>query len=67
MKIEVPVFNEDGSIKASIYLGQEEAAHILQFAVNFLMSAGLAAHYAIANAEEVEEGDDVVSSSTTLN
>jgi len=41
--IEVPVFNEDGSIKVTHLISPEEAQALLQFATNFLMASGMMA------------------------
>lgn len=41
--IEVPVFNEDGSVQTVNKYTPEEAKYLLQFAVNFLMTVGSAA------------------------
>ncbi len=45
MKIDVPVFNEDGSVKFTQHLSPEEAQHILQFALNFLVTTGFMAQH----------------------
>ena len=55
--IEVPIFNEDGTVKVTTLLSPEEAQHILQFAINFLMSAGMAANYAIQHTDDNEQGE----------
>lgn len=41
--IEVPVFNDDGSLQTVNTYTPEEAKYLLQFAVNFLMTVGSAA------------------------
>ena len=41
--VEVPVFNEDGSVQTVNKYTPEEAKYLLQFAVNFLMTIGSAA------------------------
>jgi hypothetical protein len=38
--IEVPIFNDDGSIVATHYFSPEEAQKLLQFAVNFTLAVG---------------------------
>lgn len=38
--IEVPVYNEDGSVSATIQIAPEEAKNLLMFAVNFLAATG---------------------------
>lgn len=50
--IEVPVFNEDGSIKFTSVVSPEESQALLQFALNFLAGAGLAARARIQQAED---------------
>ena len=49
--IDIPVFEDDGSIKFTMVAGPEEAKTLLQFAVNFLSSAGLAQQFMIQKAE----------------
>lgn len=56
--IEVPVFNEDGSVRLVQEMNPEEAQHILQFAMNFLIANGLAVNYAVQGVEETEEEED---------
>lgn len=46
--IEVPMFNEDGSIKATIVYTPLEAQALLQFATNFLTAAGMTASMMVA-------------------
>ncbi len=41
--IEVPIFNEDGSIQTTQTYSPEEAQRLLQFAANFMMGVGNAA------------------------
>lgn len=42
MKIkEVPIYNEDGSVTATLYIKEKEAQVLLEFALNFLSSVGL--------------------------
>lgn len=50
--IEVPVFNEDGSIKLTQLISPEEAKTLLQFAINFLAATGLATNYAVAKPDD---------------
>ena len=38
--IEVPVFNEDGSVQTVNKYTPEETKYLLQFAVNFMMTLG---------------------------
>jgi len=39
--IEVPVFNDDGSVKLTQLVSPEEAQSLLQFAINFLTASGM--------------------------
>jgi len=43
MKLEVPVYNEDGSVSAMMNIPPEQAQMLLQFALNFMAAAGLSA------------------------
>ena len=45
--IEVPVFNEDGSVKITHLLNPEQVQVLLQFALQFLVAAGLATSMAV--------------------
>lgn len=38
--IEVPIFNDDGSVQATQLYSPEEAQRLLQFAVNFMLAVG---------------------------
>lgn len=40
--IEVPIYNADGSVTFTQQVTAEEAQALLQFAINFLASSGLA-------------------------
>lgn len=42
--IEVPVLNEDGTVKFTAHLSAEEAQTLLQFAINYSASIGLGTH-----------------------
>jgi hypothetical protein len=46
--IEVPIFNEDGSIQIMQKVSPEEAQTLLQFALNFLATTGLVASGAVS-------------------
>lgn len=46
--IEVPVFNDDGSVKLVQQLSPKEAQHLLGFAINFLTAAGMTGAISIA-------------------
>jgi len=50
--IEVPVFNDDGSVKIVQQVSAQEAQHLLQFAINFLSSLGLSAAAVAGEAEQ---------------
>lgn len=50
--IEVPVFNDDGSVKLTQLLSPEEAQSLLQFALNFLTASGMMATYAVAKPKD---------------
>lgn len=53
--IEVPIFNEDGSVQCLQVLSAEEVQVLLQFALNFLTSAGLTVRMLIDKNKEKEE------------
>lgn len=53
--IEVPVYNDDGSIKVTHLIPPEEAQALLQFALNFLTATGLQQQIYIATKGEDEE------------
>ena len=48
--IDVPVFNDDGSIKATMQVGEKEAQFLLEFALNML--AGMGASIVMKNSAE---------------
>lgn len=50
--IEVPVFNDDGSVKLTQLLSPEEAQSLLQFALNFLTASGMMAAIAVAKPKD---------------
>lgn len=52
MKLEVPVFNEDGSVKFTVNCEEKQAQVLLQFALNFLVATGM---YAAQTAGEIED------------
>ena len=56
--IEVPIFNEDGSIQVTHLIGPEESLKLLQFAINFLAANGLAIEYAVHNNQQELPFDD---------
>lgn len=45
MKLEVPVINEDGSVKFTQTVDPAQVQVLLQFALNFLVATGMAAAY----------------------
>ena len=47
--IEVPQYNDDGSVRATMLIGPEEAKGLLQFAINVLAAAGSANFQAVIN------------------
>lgn len=50
--IEVPVYQEDGSVKFTQMVTPEEAQVLLQFALNFLVSTGLHTRFMAESQEE---------------
>jgi hypothetical protein len=52
MKIDVPVFNEDGSVQYVQTMSPDEAQAVLQFALNFLVTSGLAINYALVKSNK---------------
>lgn len=60
MKIlDVPVYNEDGSIKFTQQVSPNEAQALLQFAINFMAATGLSAHQMMGkSAESAQELND---------
>jgi hypothetical protein len=57
--LEVPVFNDDGSIHSKIELAPNEVQILLQFAVNFLTSAGLSVNMIIKKAKEKPTDEEI--------
>lgn len=56
--IDVPVFNEDGTVKFTQVLTAQEAQVLLQFALNFLASTGLSVRMMVEHS--AKEGDDII-------
>ena len=59
--IDVPIYDDDGSITATFKATPDEAQMLLQFAVNFLTSAGLSVRAMVKKAhaaKAVEEEED---------
>lgn len=50
--IEVPIFNDDGSVQTTQTYSAEEAKTLLQFAANFMMGIG---NNVIANSKPPQE------------
>ncbi len=50
--IEVPIFNEDGSLQFTQYVSPEEAQRLLSFAINFMMAIGNNATIVMPEQEE---------------
>lgn len=57
MTVDIPVFNEDGSIKFTQTCNADEAKHLLQFALNFLVATGMSAHIMSGGTVEDDEDD----------
>lgn len=55
--IEVPIYNEDGSIKITMMIPPEQAHMLLQFAANYLISAGVSLVVSQANEKEPPSED----------
>jgi len=60
MKIEVPVFNDDGSVKFTATLSEQQASVLLQFAMNLAMATGIAAHLGVVGPEIDDTGNPVL-------
>ena len=57
--IEVPIFNEDGSIKVTQLVSPEEAQTLLAFAINFMLAVGNNAKINVIDPNQMEmEFDD---------
>ena len=52
--IEVPIVNDDGSIRFTQYVTAEEAQKLLQFAINFMMAVGNQATIMVGNGPDEE-------------
>ncbi len=52
--IDVPVFNEDGSVRFHQTLSAKETQLLLQFALNFLVAAGINMQQLQQQVEEAE-------------
>ena len=56
--IEVPIYNEDGSIKVTQLISPEESQKLLQFALNFLTATGLAVNMHVHTEDKEQQFDD---------
>ena len=57
MKItEVPVYNEDGTVKLTVVLGENELQTLLQFGMNMAVAMGIAGSMGIDIDDDMEEG-----------
>lgn len=55
MKIEeMPVHNDDGSVRFTVFLDDEQRKVLLGFALNFLVASGLSATYGIMTPDNDE-------------
>jgi hypothetical protein len=57
--IDVPVFNGDGSIQYHQTLSANEVQVLLQFALNFLVAAGISTQQLMKQVEEAEEKQEL--------
>lgn len=58
MKIELPVLNEDGSLKATMVLDAPQVQALLQFGINMAMAMGIASEFTPGLDDEDMELDD---------
>jgi len=57
--IDVPVYNEDGSLQFTQSVSPQEAQALLQFAINFNLAVGMSSGVSIGTAEDEDvEFDD---------
>lgn len=57
MKVtEVPVYNEDGTVKLTVVLGENELQTLLQFGMNMAVAMGIAGSMGIDIDDDMEEG-----------
>lgn len=57
--IDVPVFNSDGSLQYHQTLTAQEVQVLLQFALNFLVAAGISTQQLMKQVEEAEEKQEL--------
>jgi hypothetical protein len=53
--IDVPVFNDDGSVKFTQVVTAEEVQVLLQFAINFLASTGMSVKMLVQKFNEPDQ------------
>ena len=60
MQIQVPVLNEDGSLKFEVSMSEKEVQTVLQFGLNMGISMGIASSMvaSLAAAEKGQEFND---------
>ena len=51
--LDVPIFNEDGSIQFTATLTPEQAQSLLRFAYNFLIATGMRSNISVLTADQV--------------
>ncbi len=57
--INVPIFNDDGSVKCELSLSGPELKEVLQFGLNMAVASGVAQHIGLLlDGDEDEEFDD---------
>lgn len=55
MTLDIPIMNDDGSVKTTLAVDPAQAQVLLQFALNFLIATGLTAAYNISLPETATE------------
>ena len=56
--IDVPVYNNEGSVQFTAQVTPEQAQTLLQFAYNFLVASGLTKQFGIVRANNDEDDSD---------
>ena len=56
--IDVPVFNDDGSVQFTQVLNEKEVQVLLQFALNFLVATGINVHTFVQGAQEADDDEE---------
>lgn len=59
MTLDIPIMNDDGSVKTTMSVDPAQAQVLLQFALNFLIATGLTAAYKISVPEADKEEVDL--------